>query len=152
MITETPKLENKSIYEVLMFNQQEDMDICDNIFDWACNIGCRKSFEDCTDYYDKLMLLFCLNIQCENYKHDWYSCCKITDFIEANKEVFDKFMEEENKDQYKPSYYKNVYGMENVTSNDEDFYDLYLMTFQSLIVGNYCESDYEKLYKALGGK
>lgn len=152
MITETPKLESKSIYEVLMFNQQEDMDICDDIFDWGSNIGCRKSFEDCQDYYDKLMLLFCLNIECKRYNEKWYSCCKITEFIEANKEVFDKFMNEENREEYTPRYYKEELGMDNVTSETDDFYDLYLNTFESLIVGNYCESDYEKLYKMLGGK
>ena len=147
MITETPKLEDRSIYEVLMFNQQEDMDICDDIFDWGSNIGCKKSFEDCEDYYDRLMLLFCLNIKCKRYNRDWYSCCKICEFIEANKEVFDNFMEEENREEYRPSFYGTP-----ITSDDEDFYDLYLTTFESLIIGNYAESDYEKLYKALGGK
>lgn len=147
MITETPTLQDKSIYEVLMFNQQEDFDICDDIFDWGSNIGCKKSFKDCEDYYERLMLLFCLNIKCKCYRQNWYSCCKISEFIEANKEVFDKFMEEENKECFRPSFYGKP-----ITSDDEDFYDLYLMTFESLIIGNYCESDYEKLYKSLGGK
>lgn len=145
MITKTPKLEYKSLYEVLMLTGHEDMDICDSVFDWGSNMGCYKSFEDCNDYYDKLMLLFCLNITCTKVNEKWYSCCDISRFISEHQDTFDKFMNEENREGYRPQDYSHKLDYEK----DEDFYDLYLNTFESLIIGNYAESDYQKLYEML---
>lgn len=147
MITETPKLENFSLYEMIMATGGEGFDCCDIDWDFAVFMTCEKTFEDCHDYYDKFMLLLCLNVQCEKYKEQWYSPCDFVSFFEANKKAINRFLNEENREGYRPKDYKHLDKNE-----DSGYYEVYFLSFENLINGNYCESDYEKLYKYLGGK
>lgn len=147
MITETPKLENLSLYEMIMKTGGNGFDCCDNDWDFGVFMTCEKSFEDCRDYYDKFMLLLCLNIKCLKYNPKWYSPCDFVSFFEENKEPINKFLNEENREGYRPKDHKNL-----DKDKDTGYYEVYFMSFENLINGNYCESDYEKLYKYLGGK
>lgn len=147
MITETPKLENLSLYEMIMITGGNGFDCCDIDWDFGVFMTCEKTFEDCHDYYDKFMLLLCLNVQCEKYKAQWYSPCDFVSFFEENKKAINKFLNEENREGYRPKDYKHLDKNE-----DSGYYEVYFLSFENLINGNYCESDYEKLYKYLGGK
>jgi hypothetical protein len=50
-------------------------------------------------------------------------------------------MKEVNNERYQPD--------EEVTIDDEEFCDLYLITFESLVCGNYADEDYDLLYELL---
>lgn len=147
MIYNAPKIENKSIYEVLRLTGQSDFDICDNVWDWGVNVGCCDNLEKCGDYYDKFMLLFCLNVICTKYQPKWYSCCNVVDFIEQNRKAIDKFLNEENLEDYQPQNYEELNCDE-----DSGYFEVYMESLEQLINGNYSERQYEKLYKYLGGK
>ena len=133
-----------TIYEMFIFCELEDTDICDVKYDFANNFACYTKKGDCKDYYDKLMRMFATQIECEHYRPKWYSPCYITEYIEKNIDVFNKFMNEENNESFRPKNYTDI--------DDETWYDLYMETFKNLINGNYSERQYEKLYKMLGGK
>lgn len=70
--------------------------------------------------------------------------CDIEGFIKSNIKVFTDFMEKHNKEEYRPSHYEDM--------DDELFYDLYIMTFQHLVVGNYSYEEYQDLLDMFGGK
>jgi hypothetical protein len=130
------------IYEFMKFSNKWGFDISDEIFDWGNyfevdnNLTLQKA-----DFYDIVMVYFANNIEMVNYNEDWYSCCKVSEFIQKHRKAFDKFMEDCNSEYYKPN--------ENVTIDDEEFFDLYISTFANLINGNYAEEDYELLYDLL---
>ncbi len=149
MIPQTPTLENKSLYEIFGYTNTEGFDICDDVWDWGIYIGCARSFEECGDsYYEKLMLLFCLNINCSKVQADWYSVCNVSTFIKQNLKVFKTFFNKYNREGYRPKDYKNA----DDDNKDDGFYEAYMMPMESLIAGNYCESHYKELYLKLGGK
>ena len=152
--TQVPEMEHKSLYEVLRLGGWEDLDICDTIWDWGVNLGHGgySSFEDIDKdnpmdpWYYKIILLFCLNIKVEKVQPKWYTVCHVAEFIDENREAFDKFMNEENREGYRPKDYPKH---QNPTIDDELFYDIYLPTFESLVVGNYTDDDYKKLFEYL---
>ena len=58
------------------------------------------------------------------------------------------FFNEENKRDYTPAYW--LKKGETIDPNEDGlFYDIYMESFESLLIGNYSESDYRKLYKYL---
>ena len=141
VITETPKVENKSLFEVLSLTGKEGLDICDDIWDWGIYLGCERSFENCKDdYYDKCMLLFALNFTCTKVCETGYSTCLVSKFIHDNIDVFREFFNEENREGYRPMDYDNADDWES----DDGFYEAYMQPMESLIAGNYTDSDYKK--------
>ena len=149
MINEVPTLGPCSLYEAIMRENGEGFDICDDVWDWGIYIGCARSFEECgDDWYEKCMLLFCLNIKCTKVQPKWYSICKVGEFIKENIDVFRTFFNEQNREGYRPSDYKNA----DDDTTDAGFYEAYMQPMESLIAGNYCDSDYKELYLKLGGK
>ena len=133
-----------TIYETLVFCDIDDLDIADDIYDFANNIGCERDKSKIKDPYDKLMRFFCTHIELSNYRPKWYSNAFVSEFIKKNIDVFNKFMEEENNEMFRPSTYDEI--------DDETWYDLYMQTFANLINGNYSDRQYDKLYKMFGGK
>lgn len=115
-----------------------NLDLADDTFDW-CN--CYEINEIPKDNYDKCMLKFG-EMRCVDM-NSGYIICDICEYIDQHRKAFDKFMNEENKDCFKPMNY------DRVEVDEEEFFDLYLTTFESLLNGNYCEEDYEKLNKYL---
>lgn len=144
MITKEIKLEDVSLYQMIC-HVGSGFDICDDEYDWGVYMDCYKSWEECDDYYDRIILLFALNIRCVKYNDDWYSPCKVSEFIAENIKAFRQFFNEENREGYRPMDYENA----DDSHSDEGFYEAYMMPLESLIAGNYSEDDYEKLYKLL---
>ena len=128
------------IYEFMKFTNKWGFDIGDETFDWG-NYFEVDHYSLEKDSYDVLMVYFANNIEMVNYTEDWYSCCKVSEFIQSHRQAFDKFMVECNNEHYQPN--------NEVSMDDEEFYDLYLMTFENLINGNYADEDYELLYDLL---
>lgn len=127
-----------TLKEIMDLNNNYGFDICDETFDWGTYFYADFE-EEKGDSYNDLMCLFAEEIVCIKYKKDYYSICQVSQFILSYKEAFDRFMNEENNEFYKPKNY------DNITMNDGDF-EIYLLTFENLIIGNYSNSDYEKLY------
>lgn len=123
------------------------LDIADNIWDWGNYFECEYYEGDCYDYYDKLMHLFAEHIDVVKYSEDWYTICDISGFIWENLNAFSKFMNAANNENFQPY-------IQGVCESIEDYrmFELYIATFQELLNGNYCDSDYELLYNYLGGK
>lgn len=148
METKIKKQQELSLYEVLQIAGSDGCDICDDDYDWGVYLGFQESWEKCTDFYDKCMLLFALNLKCSGYHPDRYSSCDVAKFIWRNREPFERFMNEENRTEYRPRYWQKK-GETIDPDEDGVFYDVYMTTFESLIVGNYSEHDYQKLFKYL---
>ena len=157
MILKAPGLEEKSLYEVLKLVSQEDTDICDDIWDWCSNLGYGgyDSFEEIDNHYGKdnpdggyykFILLCCLNIKVKKYQPKWYTVCYVSKFIDENRAAFDKFMNERNREGYRPKDFK---GKIDIDDDEELFYEVYMQTFENLIIGNYCDSDYLELFNYL---
>ena len=128
------------IYEFMKFSNKWGFDIGDEVFDWGNYFEVNDGLSS-EDFYDVVMVYFANNIEMVNYNEDWYSCCKVSEFIQSHRKAFDKFMEKCNSKYYQPN--------DKVTMDDEEFYDLYINTFVNLINGNYAEEDYELLYELL---
>lgn len=129
------------LYEVVKAGGKS-RDIADTIFDWAVYFDCPDKWEDCDDYYDKVMLLFALNIEVES-TNDSYIICKVTDFIERYRQQFDEFFNRVHKDEWQPR------NMDFIEEESEEFYDFYLSCFESLVSGGYSIDDYKVLYNCL---
>ena len=129
------------LMDFMKFTGKYGFDIADVDFDWGNYFEVPEEVEN-DDYYDKCMIFFAENITMVNYQENWYSGCKIGEFLMNYEDAFTTFMNEENRYEYRPENFDFEIG-------DEDWYELYIMTFESLINGNYCEEDYEKLYTYL---
>ena len=129
-----------TIYEFMKFSNKDGFDIADEIFDWATYFGVDL-YDTTNDSYNVLMVYFANEIEMVNYQENWYSCCKVSEFIQKHRKAFDLFMKEVNNEYYQPN--------DEVTIDDEEFCDLYLATFESLVCGNYADKDYELLYDLL---
>ena len=129
-----------TIYEFMKFSDKDGFDITDEIFDWATYFG--ADLHDTTnDSYNVVMVYFANEIEMVNYKENCYSCCKVSEYIQKHRMAFDKFMKQANNSACQPD--------DEVTIDDEEFCDLYLSTFESLVCGNYADEDYELLYELL---
>lgn len=148
MQIEIKKKQEMSLYDCFRLVGEYGCDICDDIYDWGTYLGCQETWDKCHDYYDKCMLLFALNLTCIKYNDKAYSCCDVSKFLWKNREPFERFFNEENKRDYTPAYWLKK---GETIDPDEDglFYDIYMESFESLLIGNYSESDYRKLYKYL---
>lgn len=134
-----------TIYELLSFVEGIDgIDIGDDVYDFVTHIDCHIKKGECKDNYDKCMRYLCTQLELSCYRPNWYSNCYISEYIKKNIDAFTKFMDEENDEKFKPKNYEDI--------DDEMFYDLYLNTFENLVVGNYADQDYEKLLNYLKGE
>lgn len=132
-----------TIKEVFDLKGITEFDIGDEIFDWVSNFCYCDPQED---YFDKCMYFMADKINVLTYRYGWYSCVDVSRFISENQEAFDKFMNEHNREGFRPCNH------DKITIDDEEFYDLYMLTFRNLIEGNYCDSDYKCLLELLGGQ
>ena len=151
--TEIPErtLNGLKLYEVMQI-VGGGFDISDKDYDWGIYCECEKNWKSCDDWYDRFILLICLNITCVSYSENWYSECNVREFIIDNLEAFEKFCNEENRDDYKPQYWKDKgEKIDPEADENELFYEIYMQTMESLIAGNYCDEDYHKLYCYLTG-
>lgn len=139
-----PQKKLETLYDVII--SSGDVDICDEDWDFEnCFVTGGETWSDCADYYDCLMLLFALNLKVLHYYPEYSSVtCNIAEFLWDHKEVMNSFMEDNNTWSHTPGYYKEI-----SPDCDSGFYETYMMTFASLINGNYSERQYEELFKAL---
>lgn len=137
-----------TLYELFDLTKMDSVDIADNVWDFMTNFGCKVKKDKCKDYYDKLMRLFAINIECNHFelRSSPVAHCYISEYISKNINAFNTFMGKNNRDGYKPSEYKLV------EEETDLWYDLYMNTFESLVVGNYSDDQYKELYELLGGK
>lgn len=137
-----------SLYELFGLCNLDSVDIADNTYDFAVNFACNLDKNKCKDYYDKLMRMFAIGIECGNFEI-WSSPvahCDIVAFIRQHYTSFNVFMSHNNRDGYKPQEY-------DLVEEDTDlWYDLYMNTFESLVIGNYSDEQYKELYQLMGGK
>jgi len=120
-----------------------ERDITDEIFDYLNYFDCSiDKNKDDLDAYDKVMLWLGESIEAIRGDKD-VIVCKISQFIDDNRTIFDKFLNQVYKEQYQPR------NMERIESESEEFYDYYMVMFSDLINGNFAESDYEKLLKII---
>ena len=127
------------------FSDNYGFDIADDIWDWGNYFETPRNFKECkNDYYNLLMWHFANNIEIVKYQQDWYSICKVSEFIYKNIKAFNQFMNEENRDDYRPNEYEEIESVD-----DGLMVDIYLPTFENLINGNYSDDDYKKLCEYL---
>ena len=147
MITKAPEPKTTTLYEALVANKLDGCDICDNDWDWGIYLGIpeAKSIEDCEDAYDKFTLLLALNLKTKGLRSNWYTPCDVSGFIEEHREVFENFFNEENREGYRPMDYEGPLKADE----DEGYYEAFMLPMESLIAGNYCDEDYERLVSLL---
>lgn len=126
----------------------DGLDICDSVYDWGIFVYCEESLDKCNDWYDAFMYVFCVNVICEKQVSDWYSPCRVTEFVKENMKAFKKFFNKENREGYRPKDYENS----DDPDVDEGFFEAYLEGMESLLAGNYCDRQYRDLIQLLAGK
>lgn len=129
----------KTLYDALNF-VGKGFDIGDGIFDFGIYFDYIKNPKN---NYEKVIDFFAKNILFERYNVNWYSTCKISDFLYKNKKAFAIFMKNNNKENYQ------IHNISKITLKCNEMYDIFLPTFESLINGNYAESQYQELFKLL---
>ena len=121
-----------TLYELV--KQDGGLDIGDNIYDWG---NYFDFYDDESDDYDRCMVEMAKEIEVVKINPNWFSCCKITDYLEKHKEAFTDFMNTFYDDEYKPQ--------EEIEAESEEFYDYYFDLFTSLINGGWSDREYKWL-------
>lgn len=120
-----------------------DRDITDDIFDYLNYFYCdTDNVLANSDDYDKVQRWLGENIEAIRGDKD-IIVCKISEFIDSNRDIFDTFLNQVYKEKYQPR------NMEYIAKDSEDFYDYYMVMFSDLINGNFATSDYTKLLKII---
>lgn len=120
----------------------DGLDIGDNTWDWGIYFDFTK---DSDDPYDQCMEFMAKHIEVVKVNKDWYSPCKVCEFVVEYQKAFERFFNEENREGYRPKDYEKG----NDPTVDEGFFEAYMAGVESLIAGNYCDSDYTKLLNYL---
>ena len=124
--------------DAMNFVEKRGCDIGDETWDFGTYFEFDSSSKD--DGYDFVMNYIAENLTINKYREDWYSPCEISEFIMNNKKFFDAFMKECNNEDYQP---------QECGKDDEEFFDIYLSTFEGLVSGNYSDDDYFYLTKLI---
>ena len=134
-----------TLYEALHFCGG-GTDICDSDWDLCVYFETSETEEPDEDAYDRFMRVIALNLLIDEPERyvpaDGYPSCRIADFMWENRDIFEPFFNENNRDGYRPEDYDEL-----SPSFDSGFYEAYMMPFESLVVGNYTEEDYDYLTK-----
>lgn len=146
MITlQIPELKVQTLYEACLLTN--GLDIADRDWDMGIYFECGKTWNDAVDWYEKLMMIFGINIRVERMDTVGYTTCMIADFLWENRDVFDVFFNEHNRHGYRPKDYNNL-----DPELDTGFFEAYMQPFESLLAGNYTDDDYKELYQMLSDK
>lgn len=137
-----------TLYDLFDLCKLSDVDIADNTYDFMVNFGCHVRKCDCKDFYDKCMRFFATKIECDDFEiGDNIAHCDIVKFINKFIDVFNEFMNRHNREGYRPKDFALV--DKDDPTYDDIFYDIYMNTFNSMVVGNYSEEQYRDLFTAL---
>ena len=119
-------------------------DITDEIFDYLNFFD--YSIENVNqDDYDFCLDWFARNIEAIKGDRD-VIFCRISQFIDQHRNVFDAFLNEVYREEYQPR------NMDYIDVDDEYFYDYYLAMFSDLINGNFSDEDYTLLANIIRGQ
>lgn len=126
-----------------------DIDLYDYAWDWAVASGVDiYTPEEEMDGYAKAQKWIAQHIMVDTDTVGSYAIeCNASDMMWKYREVFDPFLEKHNKYAYRPSTWKHLDPDE-----DDGFYEVYMCSLESLIVGSYSDKDYEELYRMLSAK
>ena len=127
-----------TLYELV--KEDGGLDIGDNIYDWGNYFDFS---DDNCDEYDRCMVVMAKEIEVIKVNPNWFSWCKITDYLEKHKDTFTEFMNTFYDDEYKPV---------EVENQSEEFYDYYIDLFASLINGGWSDNEYKWLTDRLENK
>ena len=146
MITKAPQPATVTLYEALRAANMDECDISDFDWDWGNCIVLpeAKSIEECEDAYEKFILLVALNLKTKAIER-WYTPCDVCGFIEENRAAFERFFNEENREGYRPKDYEGPLKPDE----DEGYFEAFMLPLGSLLNGDYCEDNYEKLVNML---
>lgn len=127
---------NKNILEECFDIYDEDWDWCVAIDLWLDDSSGERAPSD------RFIEWLARNL--EWISGDSTSCvCNAAEFMWEHREVFNPFFEENNVRWARPSAYKHLDPDE-----DSGFFEVYLCSLESLIVGNYSDEDYSRLLNA----
>ena len=121
-----------TLYELV--KQDGGLDIGDNIYDWGNYFDFS---DDDSDDYDRCMVEMAKRIEVVKVNKNWFTTCKITQFLQDNEDVVTEFIDSFYDDEYKPQ--------EEIESESEEFYDYYFDLFTSLINGGWSDREYKWL-------
>jgi len=110
-------------------------DICDDVFD--C-LNCFEYNEQPKDDFDRVLLWIAEGVEVL-WGDKEVICCKLSQFIENHRRIFDAFFNEVYREEYQP---KNNPVIEY---ESEEFYDYYIAAFFDIINGNFADEDYTTL-------
>lgn len=130
-----------SLYDTSIFIDDDCFDICDGIFDYAVAFSVPYDNE-LNDYYDKVLNYMAHNIICVK-GGGTYKTCKISEFMDAHRKAFDKWMNNNYDERWQPQ------NLEIATIDDEEFYDIYIDLFNLIVCGGLSEEAYKELYEYL---
>lgn len=124
----------------------DGFDISDTVFDSGVYFDYSQDSED---YFDKVLDLMASEIEVKEYHPNWYTPCKITEYIDKHKKTFDSFLNKVYNECYTPKEVCKRLGVNEIESDSEEFYDLYIDAFENLVIGKFSEEAYEMLYNLL---
>ena len=138
----------KTTLHTIYRTSQNSRDIADNIFDWVncfevSELETSANNNNIDDDYNNVLLWFADNIEVTGQNSD-YIICNITQFIENNMAVFNKFLNQVYKPEWQPQ------NIEKIEPESEEFYDYYLEgVFGGLINGTFSDNDYSILWRII---
>lgn len=119
------------------FSGKYGFDIGDNTWDWGNYFECSK---DIDGGYDEFCDFVANNLVMICYRDNWYSTCKITEFLAKYDKAFRKFTNEYNGENWQLGDYE---------IESDEWFEIIFATFDSLINGNYNDNSYSALVKLL---
>jgi len=123
-----------------------DVDLYDFDWDWcvASAVDPELSEEE-MENYDRFQKWLAQHLVVDVDTIGEYSVeCNASELMWTYHKIFDPFFNDHNRAGYRPKSYKKIDPDE-----DNGFYEVYMCSLSSLIVGNYSEEDYKELCEAL---
>lgn len=128
-------------------------DVYDSSWDWGCCLIFNKYPEEGDGAYERFCCWLAHNLELDPDDADVYSeerpdavTCKAADLMWKHRDVFEPFFNEQNKRGYRPKDFGEI-----DPDCDDGFFEAYMLPLESLMVGNYSESDYAELLEKLPG-
>jgi hypothetical protein len=124
-----------------IFKLMEDgFDIADDIFDFGVFFFASDVNVEKDDYYDQVQLFIARDLDIIKLDTEHYSICKVSEFMDRHRKAFDKWMNNNYWEDYQPK------NNPTYTIDDEEFYEMYIQLFESVVCGRLSEDEYKELY------
>ena len=132
-----------TLYEFLKAKKNHEIDITDTVFDMAVCYVLPDWEDPDLDDMDKSLIIIAQQLNVDWFD-DSYACVDLTDWCSKNRKILDKLLNEHNNEAHRPASYP-----EQISPDEELFYDVYVSSIEQMIYGGYGESTYKDLYKLL---